>query len=147
MSNVFGWLFAMKKSRKRGFTLVEVIVLIVIIAVVLAIAVPLVAKYSDAADKRSIQRTGHNIQIVLEAERSEKYGTVFNDGENGTSAAYGSTSYGDILAANGVNIVAADLTGIRWGENGQTLFAFTYKEGKHIIEYDLEKGGFLPVKP
>ena len=146
MSNVFDWLFVMKKSRKRGFTLIEVIVVIVIIAILLVIAVPALAKYVNEAEQRTIQRTGHNIEIVLQAEKSDRGGTKFKDGADGTSIAYGSTTYGDILAANGVDIVATDLTGIKWGDNGQTLAAFTYKEGKHILEYDLEKGGFLPVR-
>ena len=147
MSTIFNWNFGMKKIGRRGFTLTEVIVLIVIIVIVLAIAIPGLAKYADAADQRIIQRTGHNIQIVLQSEKTDRNGTVFKDGADGTSTAYGSTSYADILAANGVDIVATDLTGIKWGDNGQTLAAFTYKDGKHILEYNLEKGGFLPVKP
>lgn len=41
----------MKRNAKKGFTLIEIIVVIVVLAVLMAISIPAVLKYIDAADE------------------------------------------------------------------------------------------------
>ena len=43
-----------KKSLKKGFTLIEVILVVAIITIISAIAVPQVGKYLDKANRRKV---------------------------------------------------------------------------------------------
>lgn len=44
----------MLKSSRKGFTLIEIIVVIVIIAVLMAIAVPSLMSYMNEGDRKSV---------------------------------------------------------------------------------------------
>ena len=135
---------AAKKNRKKGFTLIEVIVVIVIIAILAAIAVPSLTRYIGNAEDRAIQATAHNIQVVLQAEKSNQYNLVFPPGDGKTPLGVGSDpaiTYIGILSQAGVTITAPEvLKNITW--NGQTLATFTYTSGNKYIKYDINTGGF-----
>ena len=59
----------MKKIKKRGFTLIELIVVLVILAIIAIIVTPIVLniveKVEDSARKRSIDAYGHAIDLAL----------------------------------------------------------------------------------
>lgn len=65
----------MKKFRKnkKGFTLVEVVVVLVIIAILIAIAVPSVMKYIDDANEAKYLAEARAIYIATEAELTKDY--------------------------------------------------------------------------
>ena len=138
---------AAKKNRKKGFTLIEVIVVIVIIAILAAIAVPSLTRYIGSAEQRSIQATAHNIQVVLQAEKANRYAEPFKNGV-GTDSIDGTTggdTYMSILGDNGVTLGTDDkITNITWETN--TLEAFTYATPKYSIDYDRAGGGFGKVQ-
>ena len=134
----------MWKNRKKGFTLIEVIIVIGIIAILAAIAVPSLTRYVGAAEKRDIQATAHNIQIVLQAEKSDNYGQQFT-GTDGNAAMYADgKTYNAILKENGV-IIGADrdaLTDIQWdSSNHNVLSGFKYTTAKYSITYANGKFG------
>ena len=136
---------AAKKNRKKGFTLIELIVVIVIIAILAAIAVPSLTRYIGSAEQRAIQASAHNVQVVLQSEKSDRHQEDFNDG-NGNSFVSGSAgeTYLDILAENGVTLGAnEDITGITW--NGNTLESFTFANNNYSLLYDKTQGGFQEV--
>ena len=59
-----------KKSNKKGFTLVEIIVVLVILAILAAIAVPSVLGYvNEAKDERYIQEA-RSIYVVIQTEEA-----------------------------------------------------------------------------
>ena len=59
-----------KRSNKKGFTLVEIIVVLVILAILAAIAVPAVLGYiNDAKDSKYIQEA-RSIYIVVQTEEA-----------------------------------------------------------------------------
>lgn len=59
-----------KKSNKKGFTLVEIIVVLVILAILAAIAVPSVLGYvNEAKDERYIQEA-RSIYVVVQTEEA-----------------------------------------------------------------------------
>ena len=66
---------AAKKNKKKGFTLIEVIVVIVIIAILAAIAVPSLTRYIGSAGLRADMAMAHNVQVVLQAELSDQFGS------------------------------------------------------------------------
>jgi type IV pilus assembly protein PilA len=60
-----------KKSNKKGFTLVEIIVVLVILAILAAIAVPSVLGYvNEAKEERYIQEA-HSIYAVIQTEEAK----------------------------------------------------------------------------
>ena len=138
---------AMKKNRKRGFTLIELIVVIVIIAILAAIAVPSLTRYIGSAEMRSVQATAHNIQVVLQAEKADRYNEPFNSpatGAVGTDpiVTTDTVTYIDVLSANGVSLDGT-LSEITW--DGNTLAKFKYSTANYSITYDFANGGFGDV--
>ena len=75
-----------KKSNKKGFTLVEIIVVLVILAILAAIAVPSVLGYvNEAKESRYIQEA-RSIYIVIQTEEAKckalednNYAAIYSD--------------------------------------------------------------------
>ena len=146
---------AAKNNKKKGFTLIELIVVIVIIAIIAAIAVPALTKYIGSAEQRQVQAMAHNIQLVLQAERTDQYTVpVFANGTDASVVAYtGGSSYESILNSNGIALNAVtDLTTITWGGNieekaydNTVLTGFVYSNGKYSVTYAINTGFQAPV--
>ena len=78
-----------KKSNKKGFTLVEIIVVLVILTILAAIAVPSVLGHvTEAKEERYIQEA-HSIYVVIQTEeaKSEALGETTPTYGKGTAAA------------------------------------------------------------
>lgn len=78
-----------KKSNKKGFTLVEIIVVLVILTILAAIAVPSVLGYvNEAKEERYIQEA-HSIYVVIQTEEAklEALGETTPTYGKGTAAA------------------------------------------------------------
>ncbi len=61
-------------KNRKGFTLVEVIVVLVILGILLAIAIPNVTAYIKKANDKSDQLTARNIYLAAVTAASEYYG-------------------------------------------------------------------------
>lgn len=76
----------MKKLNKKGFTLVEVIVVLVILAILIAIAVPSVMKYIDDAKDAQVmaQAKGfaQEIELTMIEELGKREATTWEEFEN-----------------------------------------------------------------
>lgn len=59
-----------KKSNKKGFTLVEIIVVLVILAILAAIAVPSVIGYVDEAKESRYIQEARSIYVVFQTEEA-----------------------------------------------------------------------------
>ena len=136
---------AAKKNRKKGFTLIELIVVIVIIAILAAIAVPSLTRYIGSAEQRAIQASAHNVQVVLQSEKSTQYQVNFVNGAGTDSAdGAGGDTYIAILAAAGVTLGDSEvLSNITW--DGNNLITFTLANNNYSITYDSSNGGFQEV--
>ena len=73
----------LKENKKKGFTLVELIVVLVILAILAALLVPALTGYIDKAKKKSIVAETRQVVIAAQTVYDEKYGTV----EQGTAMA------------------------------------------------------------
>lgn len=62
-----------KFKNKKGFTLVELIVVIVIILVLSAVLVPSVLKYIDKANQANCKADGATVLVQLQADVAEYY--------------------------------------------------------------------------
>lgn len=58
------------KIAKKGFSLVEMLVVIAIIGVIAAIAVPQISNFTDAANKGKAQRNAQNLSSVCSAAQA-----------------------------------------------------------------------------
>lgn len=68
-----------KKVDNKGFTLVELIVVLVILAILAAILVPALLGYIDRAKGSQILLNGKSVLTAAQAEASNAYGTAGND--------------------------------------------------------------------
>ena len=61
---------------KKGFTLVEVIVVLVILAILIAIAVPALTGYIDKANAKATISEARRVQEAIQSVLSEAYGSM-----------------------------------------------------------------------
>ena len=90
------------KSTKKGFTLVELIVVLVILAVLAAMLVPALVGYIDRAKAEKEYQTAATVYGAAQAVITEKYAKNDWDDEkstDATSSANGKVEYGAILAS------------------------------------------------
>ncbi|MCR5329164.1 MAG: type II secretion system GspH family protein [Saccharofermentans sp.] len=105
------------KSTKRGFTLVELIVVIVILAVLAAMLVPALIGYIDRARKEKDYQTASTVYTAAQAAITEQYGR----GKITTKAAT-TITYGAYKDDAGKDIIL-DLAGVDSGK--VTNYTFT----------------------
>lgn len=114
----------MKKN--KGFTLVEVIVILVILAILAAVLIPSLTTYIDKAKEKSIAANARGAYVAAQAIASEQYGT---------DSAW-STNYNSFLSSFETNIIklaqldtvtGADIDTCTVNEKG-TITAFIYKQ-------------------
>ena len=61
------------RKNKKGFTLIEIIVVVVILAVLMAVAVPSVLKYMGEADDAKYMSQARGAYIAAQAEITKEY--------------------------------------------------------------------------
>lgn len=159
-------LFAKLKNDKKGFTLVEMIVVIVIIGILLAILVPGMFKYIDKAKDKQIQVNARTALMNIEDAVLEVYG------KNGVTGPMITKWFSDKIGSinlpakneqlkdkvidfvdgtDGVNTKiqytmlplpndVAEITELKVNEEGEVT-KMTYKEGKKTVTYDLTGWG------
>lgn len=113
-----------KRSNKKGFTLVEIIVVLVILAILAAIAVPAVLGYIDDAKESKYISEARSIYIVVQTEEA-KYRA-----ENGLKAngACPDSLYTDTLSKKGDS---AGVVAEKTGYTNITVSAPTTVDGKN----------------
>lgn len=147
----------MKKLRerlnsKKGFTLVELIVVIVIILILAAVLIPNVMRYIDSARKSAFQSEASGYLTEITGYEAEYYAQNSTDIPNGTIGSTGYELTGGILPANVtvtvqsvtstpgvVNATATDKTIQVWVLNG-AVTGFTYQDDTHFVNWQQDKG-------
>lgn len=102
------------KSSKKGFTLVELIVVIVILAVLAAMLVPALIGYVDRAKKEKDYQTASTIYAAAQAAITEKYA-------KGTATKVAGTIESTVAADKALVL---ELAGVSDGKISE--FSFTY---------------------
>lgn len=96
-----------KMRNKKGFTLVELIVVLVILAILAALLIPALTGYIDKANKEKVVATTRMVVMAAQTEASEKYGLKaagqLNNGNNITVSYDGTTA---TAAVDGIDIKA-----------------------------------------
>ena len=65
----------MKENKKKGFTLVELIVVLVILAILAALLIPALTGYIDRAKKKSVIAETRQAVMAAQTLVDEKYAT------------------------------------------------------------------------
>ena len=135
----------MKKNSNKGFTLVELIVVLVILAILAAILVPALLGYIDRARNQQIVLNARSCYTAAQAEMSSMYGKNENI-SNITSDAHKKSilDTADVpnCTALQVGVIDSDSTKlahedytvayVMYSENGQTV----YFDGSSWVEED-----------
>lgn len=110
------------RRNKKGFTLVEVIVVLVILAILIAIAVPSVMKYIDDANDAKYLAQGRAAYIAAEAELAKDFaddkklnGSIYNEG--GAAETTNAKFVAAVAAASDVNVNKIEVTGATIPDN------------------------------
>jgi len=157
----------MKKQTEKGFTLIELMIVVAIIGILAAIAIPQFASYRVKAFNSAAQSDIRTLKLTQEAYYADfqNYGVtgaaaaggalvtggtpgVLGDGTNATAAVSPSTkvtvtSYGDALVATTMIIEAAHQSGNRvfaMDSDSTALYYAGKDEGKVLIS-----SAFTPV--
>lgn len=143
---------------KKGFTLVELIVVIVIILILAAVLIPNVMRYIDSARKSAFQSEASGYLTEITGYEAEYYAETAKDATNDiltTSAdRIGGTNrpltgfpasgtvkvIKDAATRTNFPLTASGAVAIcAWVDNGGVK-AFTYTDGTHFVSWDQEKG-------
>ena len=82
----------MKKTNKKGFTLVELVIVIAVLLILAAVAIPTVSGVIARANEATDAANAKSIETAI------KYALVDNETNNGTAA-----NVGDALTLSGIN--------------------------------------------
>lgn len=130
-------LMKMKKNQK-GFTLVEVIVVLVILAIMAAILIPSLIGYIDKSRENSIVSETRSVVTAVQTLASEKYAKQKDTGsvtytlgttEDSTTIAYTDVEALCELTINGTSVTACDITGGK-------ITKLVYVSGDKTCTYD-----------
>lgn len=117
-----------KKNGKKGFTLVEVIVVLVIIAILAAIAIPAMTGYIKRANDKALISDGRTILVALQTTASEK---GITSASNAADKAELSLTAVNELSGTSFAGTLADVT----VDGNGAITGFKYTDGKTVV-YD-----------
>lgn len=122
------------KENKKGFTLVELIVVLVILAILIALLVPALTGYIDKANKRKVETEARNALMACQTLATESYGK--SDAEN-PQATIGDTFYGDAKKLSEVpgTISAVTLKKADGSKGVGKISTMTYTNKGYTITY------------
>ena len=101
------------KIAKKGFSLVEMLVVIAIIGVIAAIAVPQISNFTDAANKGKAQRNAQNLSSVCSAAQAA--GLDFAKAGNSSSGADRTLQETVDAVVNGATVIGGAFAGEFFG--------------------------------
>lgn len=134
-----------KCKNKKGFTMVELIVVIVIILVLAAVLVPSLLRYIDKANQANCKADGATIMSQVQADVADALGTA----ETKADVTLPDVQVGDVTAssveaitinAEGDGKVAEYVVELEDADTYGDVTAFAYQDGKHWVTWTAADG-------
>ena len=130
----------MKKLNNKGFTLIEIVIVIVIIAILAAMLVPSLTQWIQKSKVKTFTSACGTIKTAVWAEEAEAYAA----GQNATSGNYGSASSmfgesGTVTKEVGKTVAAGDADDV---PSGGYAVTYNYANGDLAV-YDASFKGVI----
>ena len=131
------------KQDKKGFTLIEIVIVLVIIAILSAMLVPSMMGWIDDSKKKSFLQEARSALTATQAEIANLYvagetyiPTSFADAKYKNNLDGVSKKVGRTVAANEIS----------WTLDGDEIDTFTYTDEKYTVTWDGDKWGEVTQK-
>lgn len=127
-----------KLKDKKGFTLVELIVVLVILAILAALLIPSLTGYIDKANKEKVVAETRMVAMAVQTELSEAYGQAGagNKIEPGTWEAGGTVDHIASIEALAEVVDGTDTTFEATASKDGALKTVSYNDGVYTCVYD-----------
>lgn len=124
-----------KKNNNKGFTLVELIVVLVILAILAAILVPALLGYIDRAKEQQIVLNARSVMTAAQAQLTSKYA---KDKDTTKVASFSEDDQIMIAKTADVPETASCAIYVKGGSahGNYTLAAMSYTEGEKTVYFD-----------
>ena len=131
-----------KLKEKKGFTLVELIVVLVILAILAALLIPALTGYIDKAKEKSITAETRSAVMAAQTLVDEKYGTLALDTTDQITYDQDGTA-GDLVLTEAEITKLAEVSGKITSVTivGGKVTALTYTNSGKTCDYDKSKSG------
>ena len=133
----------LKENNKKGFTLVELIVVLVILAILAALLVPALTGYIDRAKRKSIVAETRQVVMAAQTIADEEYGKgdvgatiTFNKDAADTAA----LSYASVKKLAEVKGTIDTIT-VGTGDKAGIVITVVYKNSNKTCTYNAEATG------
>ena len=126
-----------KPNNKKGFTLVEIIVVLVILAILAAILIPSMVGYINKAQKKAAISEARSVTLAAQTVVSDNYKTY----AGATAATMGEDDAAEVKTLSEVTGTIGDIT-----VASDKVQKFTYTSGDFTVTYDISVDGKYTVK-
>lgn len=131
-----------KRMDKRGFTLVEIVIVIVILAILAALLVPSLLAWIDSAREKTVQSEADTIRKALTVQLWDMHGNGKNVDGNQNSAVYDTAFWNDISYQVNKKLQCTDPSAdgyVTFEIENTYIKTFTYKSGKFTAKLENDK--------
>lgn len=135
-----------KKTNKKGFTLVELVMVVALIAILAAIAVPTVTNVIDTANKNVDASNATTVELALKTADAELQAKTWTTGKHsdGTSITSDTLLVSEALKHEGISAIPDSKSGASWSYSaGKVYCDSTHTTGTGGTATALTSGSFV----
>ena len=125
----------MKKLNNKGFTLIEIVIVIVIIAILAAMLVPSLTAWIDKANKKTFLSAANEIKMATTSYITENYDKTYATQTDITDTEW--TAIGELANATvSAGTPSAGNYQVAFTATGNKITSFTVTNTKYTVEFD-----------